>query len=654
MKRQSQTQATKDRSIKALGNTTHTALPVLASRIRRLQGPILVVGAHEFAGANLLTTLLQHRQDVYGTTPRTSTWRLKEVAPSQLKQVDLLNDTDLKRVIDEIKPRTVLNFTSYETIAGISAERVYKSRFLLTQRLLTELQSRDIACFLHVTCVTQSTLHKQLTNRITQPLALVPETDEEIADEAAMRLISSFGRRNRFPGAVVRVYSPYGPKLDPRSADNPMFSMFEGTSANNSENNTALQTGLYVDDATDAIVTLAAGLDETQYGATFDVCSDESIAGANSMQAVFNWQPPTETDSGIENTLNWFNGIGGFKGWQLIDETATPTNKKLKNSITAVIACYNEGLSIPIMYQRLRDTFVKLGIDYEIIFVNNASKDNSEEIVASISAKDPRVIGITHSRPFDSQASFKSGMEIATKEACVLLDGDLQDPPEMIEQFVEKWREGYDVVYGRRVKRDAPWLMQLAYKGFYRAFAYFSYISMPQDAGDFSLIDSKVVKYIVRFPERDLFLRGLRAYAGFKQVGVDYVRPERMFGKTSNNLFKNLGWAKKGIFSFTKLPLDILSYFGGILLILSVILGIFQVALRLIFPDSTAWGVTTILVTILFFGAINLFAISLIGEYIAKIFDEVKQRPIYIRHHIIKDGEIQPVTENLPYNEFHK
>ncbi len=188
-------------------------------------------------------------------------------------------------------------------------------------------------------------------------------------------------------------------------------------------------------------------------------------------------------------------------------------------------------------------------------FVNDCSPDDSEEVIRSITRNDRRVLGISHSRNFGSQAAFRSGMEIATKNSCVLLDGDLQDPPELIAQFVSKWREGFDVVYGRRVKREASLPMQLSYKLFYRIFDTFSYIQIPHDAGDFSLIDRRVMEAMLRFPERDLFLRGVRAYAGFRQIGVDYVRPERMFGHTTNNLWKNLGWAKKGILSFSYVPL---------------------------------------------------------------------------------------------------
>jgi dolichol-phosphate mannosyltransferase len=228
----------------------------------------------------------------------------------------------------------------------------------------------------------------------------------------------------------------------------------------------------------------------------------------------------------------------------------------------------------------------------------------------------------------------------------VLLDGDLQDPPELIEQFVGLWRQGHDVIYGRRVKREAPLLMRFAYKAFYRVFDYFSYVPIPHDAGDFSLLDKRVVRALLQFPERDLFLRGVRAFAGFKQAGVDYVRPERMFGRTTNSLLKNIGWAKKGILSFSNTPLNMLSFAGVVLLSLSLLLGLFQLLGRLIAPELVPPGVTTVLLLILVFGSVNLFAISLVGEYIAKIFEEVKRRPLFIRRSVIRDGEVRPAADH--------
>jgi polyisoprenyl-phosphate glycosyltransferase len=227
----------------------------------------------------------------------------------------------------------------------------------------------------------------------------------------------------------------------------------------------------------------------------------------------------------------------------------------------------------------------------------------------------------------------------------VLLDGDLQDPPELIEQFHAKWREGFDVVYGRRVKREMAWHWGLAYKAFYRLFAAFSYVDIPLDAGDFSLIDRRAVGWLLNCPERDLFVRGLRAYVGFRQAGVDYVRPERMFGRTTNSLLKNIDWAKRGIFSFSNTPLTMLTAAGVVSLAISAIAAIVVALLRILIPDIAPRGTTTLLVTILMFGSLNLFAIGLVGEYVAKIMVEVKGRPRLIRSALMRHGKS---TELLP------
>jgi dolichol-phosphate mannosyltransferase len=279
--------------------------------------------------------------------------------------------------------------------------------------------------------------------------------------------------------------------------------------------------------------------------------------------------------------------------------------------------------------------------------VNDNSPDDAERVIREITQRDRRVIGISHSRNFGSQAAFRSGMELATKNAVVLLDGDLQDPPELIAEFVAQWKDGFDVVYGRRVAREAPFLMQRAYRIFYWAFDRFSYLTIPRDAGDFSLIDRRAVHAMLQLHERDLFLRGVRAFVGFRQTGVDYVRPERMFGVTTNNLRKNIGWAKKGIFSFSNVPLTMLSFIGSVLLVLSLVLAGLQGLARVLDPGSTPAGLTTVLLLTLFFGSLNLFGIGLLGEYLARVFEEVKQRPVYIRRSITRDGEERLVSSSF-------
>ena len=311
-------------------------------------------------------------------------------------------------------------------------------------------------------------------------------------------------------------------------------------------------------------------------------------------------------------------------------------NRLKKKKISAIIACYGDEQAIPIMHNRLKETFVKIGVNYEIIFVNDGSPDNTEAVLARLSEKDKHVIGINHSRNFSSQMAFTSGMDIATGDAVVLLDGDLQDPPEIIEKFCKKWLEGYDIVYGIRTKREAPLYMVFLYETFYKVFHAMSYVQIPLDAGDFSLIDRKVVNVLKTFPERDRFLRGLRAWVGFKHTGVPYIRPERMFGKTTNSLLKNLNWATKGIFSFSYVPLQFLALLSSIIFVIAALSIIAVIILRIVTPDIPR-GTTTILVSILFFGALQLLGISILGEYMGKIFEEVKGRPKYVVKSIFND-----------------
>lgn len=287
------------------------------------------------------------------------------------------------------------------------------------------------------------------------------------------------------------------------------------------------------------------------------------------------------------------------------------------------------------MYERLKVVFSKIGVDYEIIFVNDASPDNAKAVLTQLASTDPNLVVINHTRNFGSQNAFTSGMRIATGDAVVLLDGDLQDPPELIEQFHAKWVEGYDVVYGIRTRREATVFLQLAYKAFYRVFRAASYIPMPLDAGDFSLIDRKVVVELDKLPENNRFMRGLRTWVGYKQIGVPYVRPERMFGRTTNSLFKNLDWARKGILSFSYAPLDLIVWLASFTVIAAVVGSIAQVIYKLRHPEMVPSGFATLIVLILFLGGVQLLCLAIIGSYLAHIYDEVKRRPPFIVESII-------------------
>ena len=291
------------------------------------------------------------------------------------------------------------------------------------------------------------------------------------------------------------------------------------------------------------------------------------------------------------------------------------------------------------MYERLQQLFTKLAVDGEIIFVNDASPDNASEVLRELAGRDRSVVVVNHSRNFGSQSAFTSGMRISTGDAVVLMDGDLQDPPELIEKFYERWQEGFDVVYGQRVSRQAPPYMRFFYKAFYRLFRAASYVRVPVDAGDFSLLDRRVVVALNALPENNRFLRGLRAWVGFKQVGVPYVRPERMFGRTTNSFLRNIQWARQAILSFSYVPLDLITWLGLLTVALAFFAIVAQIAVRLLDPHSVPSGFTTLIILILFLGGIQLVCLSIIGSYLAHIYDEVKRRPPYIVESILNQPQ---------------
>jgi dolichol-phosphate mannosyltransferase len=654
----------------------HAHATGLAEKIRRLQGPILVLGASGFVGANLMRSIFAVRQDVYGTTTRKPAWRLEDLPDRHVQMIDLLIDSNLDALLAEVRPRTVFTCVAYGAYSfETDSQLIYRTNFNFLTRLMSRLERRSIACFVHAG---SSSEYGDNAAGPTERDPTEPNSDYAVSKVAAANLIYYFGKKKKFPCANLRLYSVYGPLEDSaRLIPNVVRHGLEGTYPT-LVNPAVSRDFVYVDDVTEAFVDTALNLAEADYGESFNIGTGRKTtigevaarsrelfgitaepsftmperswdvqdwyANPEKARACLGWEARTCFCEGLEKMVAWYRDLPDKARYhQLSKKFGLDT----VYSVSAIVACYKDNQAIPIMYERLKATFTRMNIDFEIIFVNDCSPDDSEEVIRSISSNDRRVLGISHSRNFGSQSAFRSGLEIASKNACVLLDGDLQDPPELIEEFVRLWKQGYDVVYGRRVKREASLFMQFAYKAFYRVFDYFSYVPIPHDAGDFSLMDKKVVRALLQFPERDLFLRGVRAFAGFKQVGVDYVRPERMFGVTTNSLLKNLGWAKKGILSFSNTPLNMMSAAGLLLLIVSIVAGLLEIAFRLLFPAYTPPGIATTLLTILFFGSLNFFGIGVLGEYLAKVFEEVKRRPHFIRRTIIRDGELRPAADDV-------
>ncbi|MDY7002796.1 MAG: glycosyltransferase family 2 protein [Cyanobacteriota bacterium] len=296
---------------------------------------------------------------------------------------------------------------------------------------------------------------------------------------------------------------------------------------------------------------------------------------------------------------------------------------------SVVIPIFNEEEIIPELWRQLLDVLQRLDGNSEVIFINDGSVDSSFELLKEISKKNPEVKIINFSRNFGHQCALSAGIDHADGKAVILMDGDLQDSPEAIISFSRLWQQGYDVVYAIRKNRKEKFLKRLAFKSFYYIQRKLSGIITPMDAGIFSLMDRKVILTLRQMPERNKYLSGLRAYAGFKQIGVYVERGPRYRGEPKVSIAKLFKLAFDGIFSFSTIPLKMATILGLVSAIFSFIIGLIGLYVKLILGQeflSWAYGLTTTF----FMGGIQLLSLGIIGEYIARIYDEVRQRPYYV------------------------
>lgn len=304
--------------------------------------------------------------------------------------------------------------------------------------------------------------------------------------------------------------------------------------------------------------------------------------------------------------------------------------------VSVVVPCYNEEDVLPKLFARLGSVAETWNADYEIICVNDGSRDRTWDILKEQHSRDPRWLGLCFARNFGHQTAVSAGLHFATGDCAVVIDADLQDPPEDIARLLEKWRESFEVVFATRRRRQDPLIKRILAWGFYRVLQKMTPLPMARDAGDFCLLDKRVVAVMNSLPERSRYLRGLRTWCGFRQASIEFDRHERAAGVPQYTFNKSFKLAMDGLFSFSAAPLRVATYlglwvsafaFGGVIFTLAQKLFAAQFAKIGLAPGA---GFPTIVISILFLGGVQLICVGILGEYVGRIYEEVKGRPLWI------------------------
>lgn len=312
---------------------------------------------------------------------------------------------------------------------------------------------------------------------------------------------------------------------------------------------------------------------------------------------------------------------------------APPANRSILSHLSLVIPVFNEEANLNQLYEQLKQILEQRRIPFRILFVNDGSRDGSLTLLRSLAASDPRVRVLSFSRNFGHQVAISAGLAHADGDAVVVMDADLQDPPEAVPDLVAKWAQGYEVVYAVRTKRKEGVVKRAAYAIFYRILQRISNVQIPLDAGDFALMDRRVAALLNSFPERNRFLRGLRSWVGFRQTEMVYERKARHAGEPKYRTRHLLKLALDGFFAFSGLPLQLATYLGFVAAGLGFLYLFYALATRFLYGNPAGW--TSLAAIVLFLGGTQLIILGILGGYVGRIYEEVKQRPLYILDEII-------------------
>ena len=310
--------------------------------------------------------------------------------------------------------------------------------------------------------------------------------------------------------------------------------------------------------------------------------------------------------------------------------------------LSVAVPVFNEEQNVPELVRRLRE--VLDGIPdgtHEIVFVDDGSSDRTLELLEAAAKDDDRIVVVSLSRNFGHQAAITASLDYVSGDATVVMDGDLQDAPETIPLFLDHYKNGYDVVYAKRVKRKEPWWLRVCYFLFYRLLARLSELKLPVDAGDFGLMSRRVVEQIRRSPEHQRYLRGLRTWVGYRQIGIAVERSERLSGASKYRTVKLIKLALDGIFAFSIVPLRAAAVVGAVSILLSTGFAAYSLYAKL-FLDQSPQGFTALILAIWFLSGVHLLFLGVIGEYVGRIYEETKARPLYVVDRVIRSDSGHP------------
>ena len=313
--------------------------------------------------------------------------------------------------------------------------------------------------------------------------------------------------------------------------------------------------------------------------------------------------------------------------------------------ISIIVPAYNEEEVLELFHDRISEVLETLSTyAWEIIFINDGSTDATQAKIDALQKRDPRIASIVLSRNFGKEIAMTAGLDHAKGDAVVIIDADLQDPPELMADFIREWNNGFDVVYGRRTHRDGEsWAKKATAHYFYQVIGKLSKVQIPANTGDFRLMSRRAVDALLQLREHHRFMKGLFAWVGYPATAVDYRRPPRAAGTTKFNYWKLWNFALEGITSFTILPLKLATYLGIFIALFSVLAGMWIILKTLMWGEGVA-GYPSLIVTILFFGGVQLFFIGVIGEYLGRIYNETKVRPLYVVQNVSPSN----AKESLP------